>query len=127
LRADIPKSSLPPDVKERLIALAGRHVTTDGVLVLVRQAHGSQAQNRDAARDRLVALLKRAAKPPAKRKPTTPRAAARETRLISKKRHGQSNVLEASGTRRAHVRLLGRRVAARGIDEDAAAIAKSPD
>lgn len=88
LRVDIPTSSLPPDVKERLITLAGRHVTTDGVLVLVSRVHRSQAQNRDAARDRLVALLKRAAKPPAKRKPTTPRAAARESRLIAKKRHG---------------------------------------
>ena len=88
LRVDIPRSSLPPDVKERLIALAGRHVTTDGVLVLVSRVHRSQAQNRGAAHDRLVALLKRAAKPPAKRKPTTPRAAARENRLIAKKRKG---------------------------------------
>jgi ribosome-associated protein len=88
LRVDIPRSSLPPDVKERLIALAGRHVTTDGVLVLVSRVHRSQAQNRGAAHDRLVALLKRAATPPAKCKPTTPRAAARENRLISKKRKG---------------------------------------
>lgn len=86
LRVDIGRSSLPPDLKERLIALAGRHVTTDGVLVVVSRVYRSQAQNRDAARARLVALLKRAAKPPKKRKATKPRAAAREERLVSKKR-----------------------------------------
>ena len=86
LRVDIRRSSLPPDVKERLIVLAGRRVTTDGVLVVDSRVHRSQAQNRDAARARLVALLKRAAKVPKKRKPTKPRAAAREKRLGSKKR-----------------------------------------
>jgi ribosome-associated protein len=87
LRVDIGKSSLPPDVKERLIALAGRHVTTAGVLVVVSRAHRSQAQNRDAARAGLVALLKRAANAPKARKPTKPREAAREKRLVAKERH----------------------------------------
>lgn len=87
LRVDIRKSSLPSDLKERLVALAGRHVTTDGVLVVVSRAHRSQTQNRDAARNRLVALLKRAAKVPKKRKATKPRKAARERRLVAKERH----------------------------------------
>jgi ribosome-associated protein len=86
LRVDIPKSSLPPEVKQRLIALAGRRVTTAGVLVIVSRVHRSQAQNRDAARGRLLMLVKRAAKSPTKRRPTKPRAAARENRLSSKKR-----------------------------------------
>jgi len=85
LRVDIRGSSLQPDVKERLITLGGRRVTTDGVLVIDSRVHRSQAQNRDAARARLVALLKRAARPPKKRKATKPRAAARENRLASKK------------------------------------------
>ena len=88
LRLDIRNSSLPPDLKERLITLAGRRVTTDGVLVIDSRVHRSQAQNRDAARARLAALLKRAAKPPTKRRPTKPRAAAREKRLASKKLRG---------------------------------------
>ena len=88
LRVDLRRSSLPPDVKERLIALAGRHVTTDGVLVVDSRAYRSQAQNRDAARARLLALLRRAAKPPRERKPTKPRPTAREERLVSKKRQG---------------------------------------
>jgi ribosome-associated protein len=85
LRVEIRRLSLPADVRERLIALAGRHVTSEGVLVVDSRVHRSQAQNRDAARARLVALLKRAAKPPKKRKAIKPRAAAREERLASKK------------------------------------------
>jgi ribosome-associated protein len=86
LRVDIGRSSLPPDVKERLIALAGRRMTTAGVLVVVSRVHRSQAQNREAARDRLLALLKRAANAPTTRRPTKPRAAGRENRLFTKKR-----------------------------------------
>jgi ribosome-associated protein len=86
LRVDLRRSSLPADVKERLIALAGRHVTTDGILVVDSRVPRSPARNRSAARARLVALLKRAAKPPKKRKPTKPRAAAGENRLDSKRR-----------------------------------------
>jgi len=88
LRFDVGRSALAPDVKERLIALAGRRMTADGVLVIVSRAHRSQALNRNAARTRLVALLKRAARPPKKRTPTRPRAAARENRLLSKKHRG---------------------------------------
>jgi ribosome-associated protein len=87
LRVDIGRSSLPSELKERLIAIAGRHVTTDGVLMVVSRAHRSQAQNRDAARARLLSLLERAAKPPKKRKATKPGSGAREERLVSKKRH----------------------------------------
>ncbi len=92
LRLDIGRSSLPRDVQARLIALAGRHVTTDGVLVVVGRVHRSQAENRDVARARLVALLKRAATPPKKRKATKPSAGERQRRLVSKERrsYGQT-------------------------------------
>jgi ribosome-associated protein len=93
LRIDIGRSSLPPDLRERLIALAGRHVTADGVLVVVSRVHRSQVQNRHAARARLVALLKRAAMPPKKRKATKPSPAAREMRLVSKERQSAVNAL----------------------------------
>jgi ribosome-associated protein len=89
LRFDIRRSSLPRDVKERLIALAGRRMTVDGVLVVDSREHRSQARNRDAARDRLLSLLKRAAKSPKKRRATKPRAAARYARLASKKIHSE--------------------------------------
>ena len=63
LRVDTRKSSLPPVMKERLIALGGRRVTTDRVLVVDSRVHRSQEQNRHAARARLLALLQRAARP----------------------------------------------------------------
>jgi ribosome-associated protein len=85
LRLDIAASSLPSDVKERLILLGGRLVTTKGVLVVVSRAHRSQAENREAARTRLFTLLQRAAKPPKERRATTPAGATREERLESKK------------------------------------------
>jgi ribosome-associated protein len=72
-------------VKERLIALAGTRMTADGVLLIDSREHRSQARNRDAARERLMALLRRAFQPPRKRRPTRPGAAAREKRLASKK------------------------------------------
>lgn len=87
LRVDIGRAALPPDLKERLIALGGRHVTTDGVLVVVGRASRSQAQNRDAAWTRLVALLKRAATPPATRRATKPGPAVCQERQVSKHRH----------------------------------------
>jgi ribosome-associated protein len=99
LRVDIQKSSLPPDVKERLIALGGRHVTPENVLVVDSRAHRSQERNRHAARARLLALLKRAASPPRKRKPTRAPAAARDSRLASKHllgalKRGRSRLIE---------------------------------
>ena len=88
LRFDVRASSLPPEVKERLIALAGSRIVAGDVLLIDSREHRTQAQNREAARARLVALLQHAAKRPKKRRPTRPRAGAREKRLASKKRRG---------------------------------------
>ena len=85
LRFNINASSLPADVKARLTALAGHRVTADGVLLIDSREHRTQAQNREAARARLVALIELAAKRPKRRRPTKPRAAAREKRLSAKK------------------------------------------
>ena len=88
LRFNIPASSLPPDVKERLIALAGNRVTADGDLIIDSREHRTQAQNREAARARLIALLQHAARRPKRRNPTRPGAAARQRRLTEKKHRG---------------------------------------
>ena len=88
LRFDVNASTLPDEVKARLIALAGRRMTTEGMLHIDSRVHRSQAQNRDAARRRLVDLLRRAAVRPKRRRPTKPGAAAREARLAAKKRRG---------------------------------------
>jgi ribosome-associated protein len=85
LRFNVRASSLPPEMKERVITLAGKRMTGDGVLLIDSREHRTQLQNREAARRRLVALLEQAAKRPRKRRPTKPRAGAREQRLVSKK------------------------------------------
>jgi ribosome-associated protein len=85
LRFDVRASSLPPAVKDRLIALAGSRLTSDGLLLIDSREHRTQAQNRVAARARLIALVRQAAVEPRKRRPTRPKTAAREKRLASKK------------------------------------------
>ena len=89
LRFDVAASSLPDEVKQRLAALAGNRLTADGVLLIDSREHRTQGQNREAARVRLLALLQHAARRPKTRRPTRPRAAAREKRLDSKKRRGE--------------------------------------
>ena len=89
LRFDVQASSLPPDVKNRLITLAGKRLTNDGVLLIDSREHRTQAQNREAARARLIALVRQAAARPKKRRPTRPRKSAKEKRLASKKQRGE--------------------------------------
>ena len=93
LRFDVRGSSLPPDVKQRVTALAGRRMTADGVLLIDSRVHREQGRNREAARERLVELLQRAARRPRTRRPTRPKAAAREKRLETKKRRGTVKAL----------------------------------
>jgi ribosome-associated protein len=88
LRFDIAASSLPGDVKARLAALAGRRVNTDGVLLIDSREFRTQAQNREAARIRLAALVERASHRPRTRRPTRPTAGSKERRLATKKRRG---------------------------------------
>jgi ribosome-associated protein len=85
LRFDVAASSLPADVKSRVLTLAGKRATAEGVLVIDSREHRTQAQNRDAARERLVALLQKATHRPKSRRPTRPSARARERRIQSKK------------------------------------------
>jgi ribosome-associated protein len=88
LRFNVRASSLPPGVKERLIALAGTRMTSDGVLLIDSRTHRTQAQNRLAARERLEVLIQKAMLRPRPRRRTKPRTGAREARLTSKKRRG---------------------------------------
>jgi len=97
LRFDVAASSLPGEVKERLLALAGKRMTDEGVLLIDSREHRTQAQNREAARARLVALVQHAARRPKTRKPTRPGRAARHKRLVAKKRRGAVKALRARG------------------------------
>jgi len=78
--------SLPPELRERAVArLAGRLV--DGVVTIAASEHRAQLANREAARERLVALLRDAvAAPPPDRRPTKPSRAAKRRRLDAKRR-----------------------------------------
>jgi ribosome-associated protein len=87
LRFDIPRSvSLHPAIRDRLRVLGGNRVSRDGVLVITAHRFRSQELNRRDAIERLCELIREAAVPPKKRRPTRPTRASRERRLESKKR-----------------------------------------
>ena len=95
LRFNVAASSLPDAVKQRLIALAGNRMVADGVLLIDSRENRTQGQNRDAARARLVALLRHAAKRPKSRRKTRPGKAAKERRLQSKKQRSEVKTLRS--------------------------------
>lgn len=91
LRFDVSNSaSLPEDVKTRLISIAGRRVSKDGVLVIKAARFRTQEQNRKDALERLVDLVKRAAAPlPRPRRETRPSRASKERRMEEKRRQSE--------------------------------------
>ena len=95
LRFDVRGSpSLPNDVAIRLMKLAGRRLTQDGILVLVAMTHRTQERNRAAALDRLIELIRKAAEPPPPpRKKTRPTMASKVRRLDGKVRRGGVKVM----------------------------------
>jgi len=95
LRFNVGASSLPEEVKARLRALAGTRMIADDVLLIDSREHRTQAQNREAARARLSALVEHAARRPKTRRATRPKAAAREQRIASKKRRAEVKQLRA--------------------------------
>jgi ribosome-associated protein len=89
LRFNVAASpSLPDHVRERLRHIAGRKVTKDGVLVVTARRFRTQEQNREDARERLVALIKEAAYVAPPRRSTKLPRAAKKRRLDTKKKHG---------------------------------------
>jgi ribosome-associated protein len=90
LRFDIPRSiSLPPPVRERVRALAGKRVSRDGVLVITAHRFRSQDMNRRDAIERLVELIRACAYPRKARRPTRPTRSSRQRRLESKRRRSE--------------------------------------
>jgi ribosome-associated protein len=84
LRFDIRASSLPPEVKERLLAMPGRRVNKDGVLVLKAQSARSQERNKAIAMERLQELVAQASEVEAVRRPTKPTYGSKQRRLQGK-------------------------------------------
>jgi ribosome-associated protein len=89
LRFDIGASSLPDDVKARLLALHDARITRDGVVVIKAQTERTQDKNRRVALERLHTLVAGAARAPVPRVPTRPSASARKRRVDAKTLHGR--------------------------------------
>ncbi|MEW5746332.1 MAG: alternative ribosome rescue aminoacyl-tRNA hydrolase ArfB [Nitrospirota bacterium] len=87
LRFDAAHSaSLSEEVRQRLMRLAGKRLTGEGVLVIEASRYRTQEQNRQDALARLVMLLRKAMTPPKQRRKTAPSRASREQRLVEKRR-----------------------------------------
>jgi ribosome-associated protein len=93
LRFGVAASSLPDDVKARLLALRDSRITQEGVVVLKAQQHRSQEMNRADALERLNELVNSVAVPPRLRRATQPTYGSRQKRLASKSRRSETKGL----------------------------------
>ncbi len=89
LRFDIRASSLPEEIKERLLQLQDRRLTREGEIVIKAQRYRTQEKNRTEALARLAELIRAVTVVRRKRKPTRPTLAAKQRRLAGKTRHGR--------------------------------------
>ena len=86
LRFQVDQADLPPDVRQRLRRIAGHRMAADGTLVIDARRFRSQFRNREDALARLVAMLRQAAHPPARRKKTRPSQGSKIRRMEAKRR-----------------------------------------
>jgi len=98
LRFDVGASSLPPELKERVLALRDHRLTKGGVVVIKSQEHRSQDMNRMAALLRLHDLLELAALVQKPRKPTRPTKSSQVKRVESKVKRGQTKALRCKAS-----------------------------
>jgi ribosome-associated protein len=89
LRFDVPASSLPPHLKERLLEIKDRRITREGVIVIKAQGQRSQEQNREEALRRLRELVATAAAVRRKRRPTRPTQGSQRRRVDQKIKRGR--------------------------------------
>ena len=90
VRFDVRNSpSLPDDVKERLEKVAGKKMTTDGVLIIEAKRFRTQAQNREDAINRLIALIQKACEKPKKRHKSRVPRSAKLNRLAEKRKQSE--------------------------------------
>ncbi|HRL75929.1 MAG TPA: alternative ribosome rescue aminoacyl-tRNA hydrolase ArfB [Candidatus Accumulibacter phosphatis] len=95
LRFDIAASSLPDDLKQRLLRWRDQRISAEGVVIIKAQAHRSLERNRVDALCRLRELLARAALVPTPRRPTRPTGGSQLRRLESKRQRGTVKLLRA--------------------------------
>ena len=89
LRIDVFRIGMPPDAFERLRDIAGSKLTKGGEIVLTANEYRTQEQNREAARERLVAMLNEALTPPKARKKSRVNRVGKTKRLKAKKARGE--------------------------------------
>lgn len=89
LRFDIRASSLPDDVKQRLLALRDHRISKEGVVIIKAQAHRSQETNKVEAMQRLQEMVALVARVPVLRRPTRPTRSSQRKRLQSKAQRGE--------------------------------------
>jgi len=89
LRFDIRASSLPEEVKERLLSMRDQRLSSEGVLVIKAQRFRSREKNREDALQRLQMILGSVAEGPKKRKSTKPTFSSKVKRLEKKRRSAQ--------------------------------------
>jgi len=89
LRLSVKASGLPVEVQERLIRLAGKRVSQDGILLVTGRRFRTQERNREDVMDRLLQLIRRAAMPVRKRKRTRPTSGSVQRRLEEKRRRAE--------------------------------------
>ena len=93
LRFDIPRSSLPPFYKERLMALSDQRISKDGVVIIKAQRHRTLEANQEEALARLKALIQGAVQQRKVRRPTQPSKGAKRRRVDKKTRKGKTKAL----------------------------------
>ncbi|RLA41173.1 MAG: aminoacyl-tRNA hydrolase [Gammaproteobacteria bacterium] len=93
LRFNIKTSSLPEEVKERLLNSRDSRVNKEGVLVIKAQQFRTQEKNRTAALERLQAFIAGGAQRPKTRRPTKPSRSSQRKRMDSKTKHGRTKSL----------------------------------
>lgn len=99
LRFDVVNSpSLASDLKGRLIRLAGKRISADGVLILEAKRFRTQEANREDALAKFYELLKKASEKPKVRRKTKPTLASKEERIQSKKKRGEVKKLRREKT-----------------------------
>ena len=90
LRFNVSESTaLNEAIRQRLKKIAGRRMTTEGILIIKAQRYRSQEKNRQDAIDRLVALVQKAIEAPKHRRATRPTAASKKRRLEAKRRRSE--------------------------------------
>lgn len=96
LRFDVVNSSLPEDVRNRLVSIDGSRMTSDGVLIINAQRFRTQVRNREDAINRLVKLIRKATEKPQIRHKTKPTLASVRHRLEVKRHRKEIKHLRRS-------------------------------